>query len=286
MARKSSVRKRERDQRRKLRKHADAYPDLVANDSEFFPSESHHPPMKEKRKPLRAMTEAQGQLMSQIQTKDITLVTGPAGTGKTYVVAGMAAEMLKEHKVDKIIITRPMVACGEDMGFLPGEMGEKYAPWVAPIMDVLEERLGKGHVDYLLKNGRIILSPMQFMRGSSFKDAFIICDEAQNVSPDQMKMFLTRIGQGSKMVIDGDMKQSDLIDKRGVRQVSGLQDAVDRLRGISGIGFVEFLREDIVRHGITRKILEAYEDQMDVEPLRGSHRLKLNTEGQYSGITK
>jgi phosphate starvation-inducible PhoH-like protein len=254
MSRNRSVKKRERDQRRKLRRHADSYPELVATNEPFFDQ-----PQTKKVKPLQAMTEAQGQLISQIQSKDITLVTGPAGTGKTYVAAGLAAEYLDTKQVSKIIITRPMVACGEDMGFLPGEKEEKYAPWVAPIMDVLEERLGKGYVEYLIKSKRIITSPLQFMRGSSLKDAFIICDEAQNITPDQMKMFLTRIGEGSKMVIDGDMRQSDLVDKRGVRQLSGLQDAVQRLEHIPQIGFVEFDRADIVRHGITRKILDAYE---------------------------
>lgn len=251
-----SEKKRQRDQRRKLRRHADAFPELT-HDKEVF--EPQLTPQTRKPKPLSAQTEAQGQMISQIQTKDITLVTGPAGTGKTYVAASLAAEMLSNKQIDKIILTRPMVACGEDMGFLPGEKEEKYAPWVAPIMDVLEERLGKGYVEYLIKSKKIVTSPLQFMRGSSLKDSFIICDEAQNITPDQMKMFLTRIGEGSKMVIDGDMKQSDLIDRRGTRLISGLEDAVNRLRKIPEIGFVEFTREDIVRHGITRKILDAYE---------------------------
>lgn len=255
MARRSE-KKRQRDQRRKLRRHAETYPELVVDNEAFEPNT---PKLTKKPKPLSALTEAQSQLIFQIQTKDITLVTGPAGTGKTYVAAGIAAEMLSDKQIDKIIITRPMVSCGEDMGFLPGEKEEKYAPWVAPIMDVLEERLGKSYVEYLIKSKRIITSPLQFMRGSSLRDAFIICDEAQNITPEQMKMFLTRIGEGSKMVIDGDMKQSDLVDKRGIKQTSGLEDAVFRLKKIPEIGFVEFTREDIVRHGITRKILDAYE---------------------------
>lgn len=258
MSRSKNAKRRERDQRRKLRRHAEAYPDLVANDPPHFdepiPIES-----KKRPAPLEAKTEAQGQLISQIHSKDITLVTGPAGTGKTYVTASLAAEMLSSKQVEKIIITRPMVACGEDMGFLPGDMDEKYAPWIAPIMDVLEERLGANYVKYLIKAKKIEMCPLQFMRGASMKNAFILCDEAQNVSKDQMKMFLTRIGEGSKMVIDGDMNQSDLIDKRGVSQLSGLEDAIHRLKRIPEIGYVAFTREDIVRHGITRKILEAYE---------------------------
>lgn len=254
----NSEKKRQRDQRRKLRKQASKHPELVVDNEVFEPRTNTRKKGKE-LKPLQARTEAQGQMISQVQTKDITIVTGPAGTGKTYIAAGLAAEMLSNKEVDKIIITRPMVACGEDIGFLPGEKDEKYAPWVAPVIDVLEERLGKSYVEYLIKYDRIIMSPLQFMRGASLKDAFIICDEAQNITPDQMKMFLTRIGEGSKMIIDGDVKQSDLIDRRGVKQISGLEDAISRLKSIHQIGFVEFTREDIVRHGITRKILDAYE---------------------------
>lgn len=257
MSRSKNAKRRERDQRRKLRRHAEAYPDLVANQELY---DDNVVPIHNKRpKSLEAKTEAQGQLIAQIKTKDITLVTGPAGTGKTYVTASLAAEMFVQQQVEKIIITRPMVACGEDMGFLPGDMDEKYAPWIAPIMDVLEERLGESYVKYLVKAKKIEMCPLQFMRGASMKQAFIICDEAQNVSQEQMKMFLTRIGEGSKMVIDGDMRQSDLTDNRGISQLSGLEDAIRRLKRIPEIGFVEFTREDIVRHGITRKILEAYE---------------------------
>lgn len=259
MSRSKSHKRRDRDQRRRLRRHEKAYPDLVPNDAPYFDERTAPVESKKKAAPLQAKTEMQGQLISQIMSKDITIVTGPAGTGKTYVTASIAADMLKDDEVEKIIITRPMQACGEDMGFLPGEMGEKYAPWVAPIMDVLEERLGAGYVKYLIKAERIVMSPLQFMRGASMKNAFIICDEAQNVTRDQMKMFLTRIGEGSKMVIDGDVNQSDLVDKRGVLQVSGLEDAIGRLKRIPEIGYVSFTREDIVRHGITRKILEAYE---------------------------
>lgn len=215
---------------------------------------------KKNTRPLEAKTETQGQMISQILAKDIVFVTGPAGTGKTYIAASMAADLFREEKVERIIITRPMIACGEDMGFLPGDMDEKYAPWAAPVLDVLEERLGNGFAKYLLKHKQIVLSPLQYMRGASLKDSFVICDEAQNMTPAQMKMFLTRLGHGSKMVIDGDIKQSDLVDHRGIVQLSGMEDAQHRLGRIPEIGFIEFTRDDIVRHGITKKILQAYGD--------------------------
>lgn len=255
-----SQKRRERADRKRIAKHSKRFPELSVESTpedyeEAVLKRKHEPP-----KPVQAKTQAQGQLISQIVSKDITIVSGPAGTGKTYVTASMAAEMLAAGEIERIVITRPMVACGEDMGFLPGEMEEKYAPWVAPIMDVLEEKLGKGKVKYLLKAGQIVLSPMQFMRGASMKNSFVICDEAQNITPSQMKMFLTRLGEGSKMVIDGDLRQSDLKDSRGVEQISGLADAAKRLRSIPEVGFVEFERSDIVRHGLTRKILEVYEN--------------------------
>lgn len=213
---------------------------------------------KKNVKPLQAQTEAQGQLISQILSKDIVIVTGPAGTGKTYVTTTMAVDMFREGKIDKIVITRPMVSCGEDMGFLPGELEEKYAPWAQPVLEVIEERLGKGFTEYLLKSQKIVMKPLQYMRGASLKNAFVICDEAQNMTPSQMEMFLTRIGEGTKMVIDGDMRQSDLVDRRGIAQISGLEDAKTKLGRLPEIGFVDFSRDDIVRHGVIRKILEAY----------------------------
>lgn len=209
--------------------------------------------------PISPLTEAQGQMISQIVSKDIIFVNGCAGTGKTYVSAALAAEALENNQIEKIIITRPMQGCDEDMGFLPGDESEKYAPWCEPVMDVLEERLGKSYVKNLIKLGRIQCKPLMFMRGKSLSDAWILADEMQNATPDQMKMLLTRIAENSKLIIDGDIKQSDLKDGRGVRQLSGLTDALSKLKGIPEIGFVEFTRDDIVRHGIIRKILDRYE---------------------------
>jgi phosphate starvation-inducible protein PhoH and related proteins len=225
----------------------------------FDPMLSHLTPTQRKRprKPLAAKNEAQGQLIASVLSRDITFATGPAGTGKSYVVASLASEALESGTIDTLVITRPMKSCDEDMGFLPGEIEDKYAPWLAPVLDVLEERLGASCVEYLIK--RIQTIPLQFMRGKSFRDTWVILDEAQNTTPEQMKMFLTRIGSNSKLIINGDINQSDLKDGRGVMQTSGLSDALSKLRGIPEIGRVEFSRDDIVRHGIVRTILERYE---------------------------
>lgn len=209
-------------------------------------------------RPLEAQTQAQGQLISAIMTHDVVFISGPAGTGKTYIAASMACEELQAGRIDTLFITRPMQACGEDMGFLPGELEEKYAPWVAPVMDVIEERLGKSFAECLLKNGRIQWQPLQYMRGKSLKNAWLILDEAQNTTVEQMKMLLTRIGEGSKFIINGDVNQSDLKGYRGQTVESGLYDAVWRLRDVPEIAHVEFTADDIVRHGIIRKILERY----------------------------
>lgn len=209
--------------------------------------------------PVEALTEAQGQMISQILSKDIVFVTGPAGTGKTFVSAALAAQELEAKRIDKIVITRPMQGVDEEMGFLPGTEAEKYAPWCEPVMDVLNARLGKSYVEYLVKTERIQCKPLMLMRGKSFENSWILMDEAQNVTPGQMKMFLTRIGHNCKMIVDGDEKQCDLKDGRGIKQISGLTDAKQKLKGIPEVGFVEFSRDDIVRHGIIRKILDRYE---------------------------
>jgi len=175
-------------------------------------------------------------------------------THNTYVAAGLAADDLRDGKIDKIIITRPGVEAGESFGFLPGEIEEKYAPYIDPFRDILNERLGKGQVEYLIKSKKIEAKPLAFMRGSTFKDAVIILDEAQNTTPTQMKLFLTRIGEGCTVIVDGDTAQKDISGK------SGLSDAVNRLRSLSNVGVVEFHSDDIVRSGIVKDIIEAYEE--------------------------
>lgn len=221
-----------------------------------FEIEEVRPVLRERsKKPLSARTEMQGHFISNILSKDIIFATGPAGTGKTYIAAALAAEELAAGRIDQIIITRPMQECGEEMGFLPGELHDKYEPWVEPVLNVLNERLGKSYVENLRKNQKIVAKPLQYMRGMSFTDCWIIMDEAQNVTPDQMKMFLTRLGANSKMIIDGDINQTDLKTYRGEKVESGLARAIKNLSKIPQIGFVEFSMDDIVRHGLIRDIL-------------------------------
>lgn len=216
------------------------------------------PQVKEKAiKPLFPKTEKQADLIHAINCSSVTFATGPAGTGKTYIAAAVGAEFLKE-KTHDLILSRPMIGT-EDMGHLPGTLDEKYAPWIEPIIQVLIERLGAGHVRALLKDGRIKAIPLMFMRGYTFNDSYIILDEAQNSTPDQMKMVLTRLGRNSKMVIDGDERQSDLKDRNGNLLGNGLSDALRRLSAVNDISSVEFQRKDIVRHGLIRDILDCYE---------------------------
>jgi phosphate starvation-inducible PhoH-like protein len=212
-----------------------------------------HRQAKKEVKPLRALTEAQGHYLTSITNNIITFAIGPAGTGKTYISGGYASDQLKEGNVEQIIITRPGVEAGKDWGALPGELEDKFAPFFEPFMDVLNERLGKSQTEYYMKRGVIQAKPLEFMRGKTFKNAIVILDEAQNTTPEQMKLFLTRIGENCKVIIDGDIAQKD------IRGKSGLEDAINRLKGIPSIRVVEFEVDDIVRSGIVRDIIEAYQ---------------------------
>lgn len=228
-----------------------------SSNPDLQPHEPNARVVRASQKPLRPLNEGQALLASSIQSRPITFALGRAGTGKTYIAASMGVEALMNGDVDQIVITRPVVPCGEDMGFLPGELEEKYQPWMEPVLDVLEERLGSSTLGAFLKNGRVVGKPLQFMRGKTLKRAWIIMDEAQNTTPSQMKMFLTRFGHSAKCVIDGDLGQSDLVDRRGVAQTNGLEVAIRKLRGIPEIGIVEL--DEIVRHDLVAKILQAYE---------------------------
>ena len=202
-------------------------------------------------------TDSQKELCAKIRDNDIIFVTGPAGTGKTFVSGMLAARELQDGNLDKIVVTRPAVEVdGEKMGFLPGELEEKFAPWFEPFRDVFEKAMGAGPLKYNMKKGvdKVVPTPMAYMRGSSYDSTWIIMDEAQNCTKEQMKMLLTRIGKDSKVIILGDIKQSDIYG------VSGLEDAIRRLEGIPNITIHEFTKDDIVRHGIIRSILERYED--------------------------
>ena len=205
--------------------------------------------------PIQALTKAQGAYINAILDNVITFGIGPAGTGKSYVVAGLAADMLREKKIDRILLTRPGVEAGEKFGFIPGELEEKYAPYIEPFREIFNERLGRSQVDYLIKHKRICAMPIAFMRGRTFKNCWAILDEAQNTTPGQMKLFLTRIGDNCKVIIDGDIEQKDIPNQ------SGLSDAVSRLKHTRKVGIVEFTVEDVVRSGIVKDVIKAYSSE-------------------------
>lgn len=211
------------------------------------------PRIQGNRKPLEAQTDAQASYINAIATYDLTFCKGPAGTGKTFIPAVMAADAFRGKHIKKIIITRPAVGADEEHGFLPGDLLEKTVPWAKPVVAILEERLGAGAVEYMLKSGQIEISPLGMLRGHTFNDAFVIFDEAQNATPKQMKLFLTRIGKNVKVIVDGDP-----YDQTDIQGTSGMDDAWDVMRGHPQVGFVEFTIDDIVRSGLVRDVLIRY----------------------------
>lgn len=211
--------------------------------------------------PLKARTAAQTEYIRQIATKDIVFASGCAGTGKTYVAVGMACEALESGDIDKIVVSRPVVPCDEELGTLPGELEDKYQPWIAPIMDVFEQHMGVSQLKYAIKHKAVDPQPLMYMRGKTFNKSWMLLDEAQNTSPPQMMMFLTRMGKGSKVIINGDMDQHDRYDSRGNVLVSGLQDAIDRLCEIPEIGLCGFNKGDQLRHKLVGKILTCYDTE-------------------------
>ena len=206
-------------------------------------------------KEIRPRTLGQRNYLSTIRKKDIVFGIGPAGTGKTYLAVVAAVAALKEGSVRKIVLTRPAVEAGERLGFLPGDMQEKVDPYLRPLYDALNDVMGPDGVSKALDRGLIEIAPLAYMRGRTLEDSFIILDEAQNTTPEQMKMFLTRLGIGSRMVITGDVTQIDL--PKGVR--SGLIEAERILRNVEEIGFVYFTEQDVVRHHLVQKIILAYQ---------------------------
>jgi phosphate starvation-inducible PhoH-like protein len=204
---------------------------------------------------IRPKTSGQRTYVEAIRGHDIAFGIGPAGTGKTYLAMAMAVAALKARQVQRIILTRPAVEAGEKLGFLPGDLQDKVDPYLRPLYDALFDILGMEQVDRLRERAVLEIAPLAYMRGRTLDDSFIILDEAQNTTPEQMKMFLTRMGFGSKAVITGDVTQVDL--PRG--QFSGLQEAADLLRDIEGIAFVYLDDRDVVRHELVQKIIKAYE---------------------------
>ncbi|WP_274651907.1 PhoH family protein [Paenibacillus humicola] len=207
-----------------------------------------------KGKPIRVKTIGQRHYVQTIKKKDIVFGIGPAGTGKTYLAVVLAVAALKENAVKRIMLTRPAVEAGENLGFLPGDLQEKVDPYLRPLYDALHEVLGPDQTAKAFERGLIEVAPLAYMRGRTLDDSFIILDEAQNTTPEQMKMFLTRLGFGSKMVVTGDVTQIDL--PRGKR--SGLIEAQRILNNIEEIGFIAFSEHDVVRHSLVQKIINAY----------------------------
>jgi phosphate starvation-inducible PhoH-like protein len=204
---------------------------------------------------LKPRTERQAQYVRQIQTHDICFGVGPAGTGKTYLAVACAVDAFERDLVKRIVLTRPAVEAGEKLGFLPGDVAQKVDPYLRPLYDALYDLLGFDKVNRMFERSQIEVAPLAFMRGRTLNHSFIILDEAQNTTPEQMKMFLTRIGFGTKAVVTGDVTQVDL--KAG--QVSGLIDARNVLQGIRGIGFTIFHANDVVRHPLVQSIVTAYD---------------------------
>ena len=205
-------------------------------------------------KAIRPKTAGQKRFVDAIRANTVTFGLGPAGTGKTYLTCAMAVAALQRKEVGRIVLTRPIVEAGESLGFLPGTMMEKVDPYIRPLYDALFEMMDTDRAMHAIENGTIEITPLAFMRGRTFNDSFVILDEAQNTTPDQMKMFLTRLGFGSRMVITGDESQSD-----NPKGPAGLKSAREKLAGIDDIAFVELSGADVVRNSLVAKIVAAYE---------------------------
>lgn len=206
-------------------------------------------------RPIRSKTLGQRAYVEAVRKHELTLAVGPAGTGKTYLAMAMAVVALKAKEVERIVLTRPAVEAGEKLGFLPGDMTQKVDPYLRPLYDALHELMGADSYLRLAERGTVEVAPLAFMRGRTLSDAFIILDEAQNATSEQMKMFLTRLGATSRCIVTGDVSQTDLPkDKK-----SGLVEAVNVLRNVEGVAIVELTARDVVRHELVQRIVQAYE---------------------------
>jgi phosphate starvation-inducible PhoH-like protein len=223
--------------------------------SRSAPTES--PALMTRRSDLHGRTPHQNEYLQNIQTHDITFSIGPAGTGKTYLAVACAVDALERDSVKRIVLVRPAVEAGERLGFLPGDMAQKVDPYLRPLYDALYDLMGYDKVAKMFERGAIEIAPLAFMRGRTLNHSFVILDEAQNTTPEQMKMFLTRMGFGSKAVVTGDITQVDLA--RG--QKSGLVDGQEVLKKVRGIAFTRFGTEDVVRHPLVQRIVNAYENR-------------------------
>jgi phosphate starvation-inducible PhoH-like protein len=206
---------------------------------------------------VRGRGPNQKQYLAQVRANDLTFGVGPAGTGKTYLAVACAVDALQTDRVRRIVLVRPAVEAGERLGFLPGDLSQKVDPYLRPMYDALYDMMGFDKVARAIERNVIEVAPLAFMRGRSLNDSFIILDEAQNTSVEQMKMFLTRLGFGSKAVVTGDITQTDLPR----HQLSGLRTAIDILPGVEGVAFTMFTSKDVVRHPLVQRIVQAYEKQ-------------------------
>ena len=217
-------------------------------------------------KPIVARTENQQRLVKAFEENDLVFATGPAGTGKTFVAIALAVKALKNKEIRKIILSRPAVEAGEKLGFLPGEMKDKLDPYLQPLYDALQDMIPAAKLKEYMENNVIQIAPLAFMRGRTLNEAVIILDEAQNTTTHQIKMFLTRLGMNAKMIITGDVTQIDLPPTA----TSGLVQAMQILKGVKGIGKIEFEKKDIVRHKLVQRIVEAY-DKFDSKRIKNNN---------------
>ncbi len=243
---------------------------LTAADVTYFINQDNSPPAPQTseaitvyspKKVIEPSTEGQLKYIKTMLTNDLTFCIGPAGTGKTYLAVAIAVSMLKKKQIRRIVLARPAVEAGEKLGFLPGDMQAKVNPYLRPLFDALEDMMDFTQMKKFMELDIIEIIPLAFMRGRTLNEAVIICDEAQNTSPVQMLMVLTRLGHGSKMIITGDITQIDL----DIGQKSGMVEAIKKLRRIKGIGSVKLTQRDIVRHRLVQNIVRAYRKETKAE---------------------
>lgn len=230
-------------------------------DSQFVPKtdRDHTYTLRTKRGSISGRTPRQNGYIRALLSHDIVFGLGPAGTGKTYLAVAAAVDAMEKHQIERIVLVRPAVEAGEKLGFLPGDLAQKVDPYLRPLYDALYDLMGFDRVTKLLEKGLIEIAPLAYMRGRTLNGAYVILDEAQNTTPEQMKMFLTRIGFGAKAVITGDLSQIDL--PKNIK--SGLKDAREKLAEVEGLYFHTFTSEDVVRHPLVQKIVEAYDAAED-----------------------
>lgn len=222
--------------------------------------------VKPAREPIHYKTEKQRLYMESIRHNILTLATGPAGTGKTFVGCAMACDLLMANQIETIIISRPATTAEEEWGALPGDLDEKYAPYLEPYWESFHKRMGQKTTDYFIKQGRIIAAPLGFMRGRTFDDCWVFLDEAQNATKKQMELFLTRTGENCRLIVSGDLHQCDLPRNKA----SGLRDAMLRFKKNKNTGIIEFEQKDVVRSGFAKEVVEAY--AIDLDNPKGDRR--------------